>query len=125
MAISSRRQQYLPSIQRIGNFCAIGNGVALTADNTGTASVQFPALPDGSFATDVLVVNSSATIDAFIVFANDVAAVAAIPAGGVPANGIIVPARNSWVLDKCFAQFVTGITSTGTAVIYLYQGAGS
>lgn len=126
MAFGSRRQQYLPNIQRIGNFVAIGNGICLVADTTtGGISVQFPTLPDGSFATDVLVVNASATIDAFIQFANDAAPTVAIPISGTPANGIIVPARNSWVLDKCFAQWVSGITATSTATLYLYQGAGS
>lgn len=124
MSGSSRRIQYLPNIQRVGNFVAVGNGVALTA-TTGGVNAQFPTLPDGSPATDVMVVNSSTTIAAFIAFGNDTAPTVAIPVPGTPGNGIIIPPGYAFVFDKCFANFISAATAASTATIYAYQGIGS
>jgi len=119
-----QRQQFLPSIQRVGNFCPVGNSIAIDADTVeGGTAVQFPALDSDSTATDVLVYNSG-SVDAFVAFGTSTLAVVA-PTDGTPANGVCIPSKNSFVLDKGNNTWVSVITATGTATVYLTQGTGS
>lgn len=125
-AFSPSRQQFLPNIQRIGNFAAVGNGMAITADavTSGGVSAAFPTLPVNASASDVLVVNTG-TVSAFIQFGTGAAPTITIPSSGTPGNGIVVPAGNSWVLDKGIADWAAASTSSSTATVYFYQGIGS
>lgn len=121
-SLNPQRVQYIPSIQRIGNFAVVGNGIALNLTNSNEA-VKFPAIPDGSPATDVMLINPG-TVSAFITFGTASPA-AAIPVDGTPANGILLPAGVVMVLDKGLQTWIAGITATGSTTIYAYQGAGS
>lgn len=116
------RQQYLGAIQRVGNFCPVGNTTVLACSGT-SASVELPALPAESTATDILIYNAG-SVAAFLVFGTS-APTAVAPTDGTPANGFPIPPGTAWVFDKGQNTFVGGITASSTATVYLTQGIGS
>jgi len=119
------RQQFLPSIQRVGNFTPVGNCILLPCTTTsGSSQVALPTLPTGSTASDILIWNSG-SVGAFVVFAKEDGVDAAIPTAGNPANGMPLAPGVEMVIDKGQAQYVAGITSTSTADVYMIQGIGS
>lgn len=121
----TKRQQYLPSIQRVGNFVAVGNSILLPCTTTsGSDEVAFPALATDSPATDVLIYNAG-SVAAWIAFGNDSSVVVAIPTAGTPANGIALAPGVEMALDKSNALYVVGITASSTASVYITQGIGS
>lgn len=123
MAVLPQRRQNVWDIDRVQNFAAVGNTTLLPC-TTATANRQFPALADGSPATDVLIYNAG-SVAAFITFGTDNTVATVIPVDGTSANGIPIPPGVILVLDKGFATWVSGITGSSTASVYLTQGFGS
>lgn len=121
---STGRQQFLPGIQRIGNFSPGTETIAIAADTTaGGSSADFPDIQLKSPASDVLVYNSG-SVDVFIAF-GDSSVTVAIPTDGSPANGVCIPSKNSYVLDKGQKTSVAAITGSSSATIYFTVGVGS
>lgn len=110
------------NVQRISNFFPVGTGIALSCSSS-SSNIQLPALPAGSSATDIMIVNNG-SVAAFIAF-GPTAPTAIIPTGTV-ANGICIPPGVVMVFSNSPANiFVAGITASGSTSLYFYQGYGS
>ena len=109
-------------VNRITNFQVAGNGVFLGVTSS-SSPVEFPALPDGSPCTDVMIINPGSNT-AFFTF-GETSPTAAIPTNGTPANGIAILAGQTLVMGKGSATFMAAITASSTTTLYAYQGYGS
>jgi hypothetical protein len=118
------RQENPNALGRIVNFSPTGNGICIGA-STLSGNAPFPTLLPTQLGNDVLVVSDpSNTVNVFVAFGgSSIAAVA--PVSGTPANGILIGPGVVVSLDKSQATYAAAITSSGTANIYFYQGAGS
>lgn len=122
MAIGSSLIQTPAQVSRISNFFVVGDGVALSCTSS-SSTVTLPALPDGSSATDIMAINIG-SVAGFIAF-DETAPTVVIPTA-TPANGICIPPGAVMIFNKSASDgFAGGITASGTATIYLYQGYGS
>lgn len=109
---------------RTQNFKQLGNGVAVLA-STSSQPTQFPTItlpPLGASAT--LVTNSGAN-PVSIAFGQDNTILATFPTAGVPAIGYVVLPSQTVVLDKKYCTWFNVLTTTGTSLIYVYQGEGN
>jgi len=122
MAIETKRQQFAPTIQRVGNFAPSGNTVAIDSTST-SASAALPTFLEGQYATDCMIYNSG-TVDAFVTFGNT-APTAGAPVNGTPANGIPIGKGGIYVLDKGEATYVAVVSPAGSTTVYFTQGNGS
>lgn len=109
-------------VNRISNFFVAGNGIFIGVTGT-SGAVQFPALPDDSPSTDVLITNAGSTT-AFVTFGTT-SPTAVIPTNGTPANGICILAGQTVVFCKGDATYIAAITASSTTTLYAYQGYGS
>ena len=121
MSNTPKRLENFASIQRLGNFGAVGNGICLSV-TTSSATTQFPTLPDGNEANDVMIVNTGTGL-AFVAFGGSTVTAMA-PVSGTPANGIAIPAGAVMVLDKNTSTYIAAI-GAATTTLYIYQGMGS
>lgn len=109
---------------RITNFFTVGNSILLPCTTTsGSTPVAFPSHTDGTVTTDIMITNTG-SVDAWIALGTSTV-VAAIPTAGTPANGTIIRAGAIYTLAKNNAAYITGITSSSTASLYISQGYGS
>jgi len=122
MAIQASLSQTVQNVARIGNFFPVGNGIALACSSS-SSPVLLPTLPDGSMATDLMIINTG-SVAAFITF-GETSPTSVIPTGTAQ-NGICIPAGVVMVLAKSITSvYVAGITASSTTTLYLYQGYGS
>ncbi len=110
-------------VSRVSNFFQVGNGQAL--DCTGTSGyVALAALADPqSPATDILIFNNG-SVNVFVTFGLT-PPTAVAPINGTPANGMLCAPGAYLTFCKGSNLYIAGITASGTATIYFYQGYGS
>lgn len=121
MSIGTNLSQYIAQVSRICSFYTVGNGILVSA-TTSSSAVQFPIVPDGMSANDVLLVNTS-TDPVFVTFGN-ASPIAVIPGSGTPNNGICILGGSSVVINKGPSKFIAAITASNPVTLYAYQGYG-
>lgn len=114
-------------VSRISNFYQVGLGQALdcSSSSDGVALVALPA--NQPYANDVLLYNDGGEDGDVVIYVafGTTLPIAAVPADGAPANGVIVAPGAYLTFNKGTAGYVAGIAPDGDATLYIYQGYGS
>lgn len=107
-----------------GCFGLSPNTVLLTANGTSSA-VSVPNAVGRVSTRSMRIRNTSLTVEVFVAIATKAAPTAVIPTAGSPAYGMALAPNSIEVFDMPADCYVAGITSGGTALVYITPGEGS
>jgi hypothetical protein len=103
---------------------SIGGKTAVLVATTTSAAVALPNPNDGEVERTYWFDNTTSSVSGFVAFGNGTVE-AEIPTEGNPAFGFRIPAGAAIPLRRPTSDtHVAGITSTGTATLYITPGTG-